>query len=204
MKSIIVVLFLLLAAPALAATSDAKYLIVVGATAPASDVVLGANFAASMKANTGITFTSAIDTDAYASITSLAGKTIIVINGKEKRIKILGSNSQAAQYFREQGFSVAEIASPVKEDLLLQTPVPATKPAVIDERPEEAPDTQDEKTPEPQEQDVPQEPAKEPEKPLLQPKDSEPVQDEPMPEVLTQSDTPGLFSRIWGWFAGLF
>lgn len=196
MKSALTVLFLILAVsalPVLAAT-ESQYLVVVGSSAPASDVVLGANFAASMKGTLGVTFSSAIDTDLYAQISEeeLRAKTVVVIDGDEREVRILGTSNAAAAadaYFARQGFETVIITSAEREDVLVEQDQPAAQP---EPQPEPEPEPQENPREEPAEQAV-----------ILEAEVQQPAQDIPV-AVPAPRENNGLFSRIANWFKSIF
>lgn len=136
MKYLIALLALMLIATAHAQTIESQYVVVVGENAPATDVILGANFAASMKGTVGVTFSSAIDTEIYQQITDeeLARKTIVVIDGEEREVRILGTSNAAAAaeiYFNRQGFATEQITQPSPEDVLVNPIEPASAEPVV-------------------------------------------------------------------------
>src|SRR5438046_3044691 len=127
MKLFLAVLLFLLAT-SVVAEIEQPYLIVVGKDAPASDVVLGANFAAYIKGTIGVTFSSALDSD--MTNPDFNGMTIVVIDGKDNLVKIIGTSNAAAAaniYFTQKGFKVREIAYPTKDDVIVSAP-PANTP----------------------------------------------------------------------------
>jgi len=126
----LVVLFLAIFASLLVSVNAAgsQYTIVVGADSPATDVITGANFAASMKASVAVTFVSAIDTDIYPTLTAdgMNGRLFVVIDGK--RVRMVGGlqgdvRDAAEAYFKGQGFTVEQVFTRyTPEDILLHPP----------------------------------------------------------------------------------
>jgi hypothetical protein len=176
-----------------ASTLPSQYIVVIGERAPASDAVIGANFAASMKASVGVTFSSALDTQLYETITEqeLASKTIVVIDGESRKVRILGTSSVvevANTYFTRQGFTVDEVTSPDRVDVLLQPPITAPVQIIPEDIIEEPIDAriEDSQTPVPS----PDEAVEEPTAPAVPP--------------VAEPETPGLLKRVWQWFAGWF
>lgn len=185
-----VVLFLISVAGALAALEDEQYIVVVGVSAPASDVVIAANFVASMKATLGVTFVSALDVDA-AKIGDYDGKTVVVIDGRNREVKIFGTSNAAAvanTYFTRQGFDVESESRAEDEDIEVEVAKipPPTSPIV---------------PPVSEEIDLPTivnvslntTAVIEPEPPVALPK-TQPVQE----------PRPGIFKKVWRWFTGWF
>jgi hypothetical protein len=118
-----ILFFGLLAAANAQDLDDATHIVIVGADAPASDVVFAANFAASMKATQGVTYQSALDIQAQSELdeSDLDAKTIVVINAVDERAKIIGDDDVAAQYLRNEGFEVRMIKNPTLGDLSIDT-----------------------------------------------------------------------------------
>jgi hypothetical protein len=190
---------ILLAGTALAATLDSyENIIIVGEHAPAADVVIGANFAASMKATSGTVFQSSLDTDAYEQLTDLDDKTIVVINGEQDWIRIIGSGTladQAEQYFEDQGFDVQMITNPTRGDLLV---------AVKEDNQNSPSQTE---TPENNEQSKPEPTEQAPQSPIISPQAQEignQERNENQGNMTVEPKQPNVVVRIWHWFAGLF
>lgn len=198
MKYFLALILVLFAATAQAATMESQYLVVVGEDAPTSDVILGANFAASMKGTVAVTFSSAIDTDLYREIADeeLASKTIVVIDGTDRQVKILGTSNAAAAadvYFTRQGFATEMIAQPTREDVLVdpqppqvvrtvQTPAEQIVEATVEDM------------------ETPVDPV-----PILQPQAA--VANNVETTVETNAEAPrteSVFARVLTWFRGLF
>lgn len=214
MKQIAILFVLLLLAVSVHAYDDpvktAQYLVVVGKTAPASDVIIAANFAASMKGSAAVTFQSAIDEDLRAklSLGDLHSKTVVVVNGGKKTVRILGGLHDDAwdnsrEYFRRLGFVVAEVDSGYTLDDLLLTPPEVPTPVVapppaLEPAPVELNETKN---------DTLKETPKE--NPVLENKTEKP---KPTPEQLAEQNPTiapeppkqGFFVRVWSWFASLF
>ena len=178
-----------------------SYYIVVGETAPVTDVITGANFAASMRASTGVTFRSALDTEIHDELTSFDGKTIAVIDGKNIRVLGSGSVASAAEdYFEGQGFSVERVASPSNSDLLVG-PAPQKINAHVDETDAPVAIVDEIEVPD-VEEFVPEEiiEIEEYNKELEQAANvtiQETVQSQ-------EPEKPGVFTRVWRWIKGLF
>jgi hypothetical protein len=191
--ALFLVLFLITIAGALAALEDEQYIVVVGASAPASDVVIAANFVASMKATLGVTFVSALDTD-VARIENYNGKTIVVIDGKNREAKIFGTSNAAAvanTYFSRQGFDVESESTAREENVGVETEEipPPSKPIVPPALDEEIGI------------DIPA---------IVNTSLNVTVPVNPVvegvPEALppARERTPGVFKRVWTWFSGWF
>lgn len=133
-------IILVISAVSAFAAADGQYVVVLGRDAPSSDAVIGANFAASMKATLGVTFTSAIDTDLYAQDAELGSRTFVVIDGEERKIRILGTSNAAAaaeSYFQRLGFDTELRAATGLEDLLVD-------PSTVEDADQDAQDADDE------------------------------------------------------------
>jgi hypothetical protein len=203
MKSFLTLLLLIIAisaVPALAATLDSQYIVVLGESAPSSDAILGANFAASMKGTVAVTFSSAIDTQLYREITDeeLGSKTFVIINGEDREVRIIGTSNAAAAadtYFSRMGFETQLITSPSREDLLVDAPE-TTAGTDIDAEVETAV----------QPQDVVDE--------IIQPLEAAPtvraeanadgINADTQDNGTSQEPQQGVFSRVISWFRGLF
>jgi hypothetical protein len=128
-------LFSITAAGAFAAL-DEQYIVVVGKNAPSSDVVIAANFAASMKATLGVTFAPTLDED--ANKVDFSGKTVVVIDGRNREVKIFGTSNAAAvasSYFTRQGFDVEMESTAEGDDIIVERetippPPPLQRPNV--------------------------------------------------------------------------
>ena len=202
---LLIVLLLLCTVGAHASLND-QYLVIVGASAPASDVVIAANFVASMKGSVAVTFSSALDQDAYEKLRDedLVYKTVVVINGKTRTVKILGKGmvaDTAEQYFDDQGFATITVETPVRADLLAATPKPVVKPEV-EASAVNAPqkNTSPPNIPKPiiAEKPIVAEPEQE---------DAVLVIDKPeqeAPPAPAPPENPGAMSRLWRWFIDLF
>lgn len=185
--AVFIVLLLVASATALSFTKS-SYIVVVGKDAPATDVVIAANFAASMKGFAGVTFESAIDEEAYDNIPDIAGRTIVVIDGARKQVRITETDTGAAAktYFQQQGFEVVPLTS--RDDLLLTPKTSAvaivpSEPVVV-----AVEDNVSDTSPE---QDTPAE------QPVPEP--------DPAPLVVPQKqENPPVLTRIWHWFTNLF
>jgi hypothetical protein len=193
MKHVVLVVLLVLLAGSASALefSKSSYIVVVGKDASATDVVVAANFAASMKGFTGVTFESAIDEEAYNNLPDLAGRTIVVIDGAQKQVRITPTTTgdAASAYFRQQGFTVIDLES--RSQLLVKPPKVEEKKIAVALVPPEN-DSAD------IEEDVVQETA--------------PVQEEQMPQeqppalqvVPETTQKPGITTRIWRWITSWF
>jgi len=202
---ILAILLLLLATSVSAATGD--YYVVVGEDSPASDVITGANFAASMKGSVAVTFQSAIDKDLYPELSSSTMKyqLFVVIDGND--ITIVGGNKgdawdAAKLYFERKGFDVKEISSGyTPADVLLEslpevTPGSDDTDSSDDDVKIELPDLEDEDVTAPlDEVDS-----------ILAVDDTQ--DDSPDDSVRSVEPTPepkpGVFRRFWGWLSGIF
>jgi hypothetical protein len=184
-----------------------QYIVVVAADAPASDVVLGANFAASMKGSTAVTFASAIDTDARARLSSVQYRTIVVIDGRNKKVKVLGESdtADAAElYWERQGFAVQRIRSPVLDDVLVVASAPTDDAAVDAQVDEEIVVT----GPQPVTFDPPEERKEQDDvdasaESAVTAGASEPSPP-PAPSPVSEPEEPGFFARVFAWFGNLF
>ena len=180
----------LLALPAHAA----YYVTVVDDAALASDVVNAANFAASMKASAGVSFTGVLASEAPMRIAVRSDPVMRVdLRGMEATIladegEFSGVIDVATRYLEGQGFDVR--VNPSEGNGRMQR-VPLD---IEDETPQErltedvpADDTQD---------------IEELEEDVVQPvEDDLPVDAAPDAQ---EPPTPGVFSRFWGWLKGLF
>jgi hypothetical protein len=226
---VIALLFAMAAAGASAAgLGGADRIILVQGGQHAADVVTGANFAAAMRSAQGVTYASAIDTDAYAQLSDsdLQGKTVVVIDGKD--VKILGSDPAAQSYFAQQGFNVRTVSSPTRADLLVSPPADqaqqpdqdaaaqSSSQASQNGRGADTADVTDDTAGaaggsdvRPRERDttfVANETAQAP--PAEQQNSGQNgEQSSAAPEAPAQTpraDQPGVLTRVWRWFAGLF
>jgi hypothetical protein len=182
-------LVLLVASASALQFSQSSYIVVVGKDAPATDVIIAANFAASMKGFTGITFESAIDEEAYNNLPDFAGRTIVVIDGAQKQVRITPTTTgdAASAYFRQQGFEVVNLQS--RRDLLVKPPqeeekeiaVALTPPAEVTPIPVTAKIEEEMKTTE-----------------------DEPTSPPPAEPQAPEPEKPSVATRIWHWFASWF
>jgi len=218
MKWIVAMLLVCLLTFSVQAYSDpiktSPYLVVVGKTAPASDVIIAANFAASMKGSVAVTFQSAIDQDVRGKLTlnDLTSKTVVVVNGKEKVVKILGGLHDDAwdnsrEYFKRQGFAVTEIGTGYSlDDLLLNPPQDTTPPPSVVAPPQPSPELFSNDSSNNSPSVVPDEPKAENKTEKLENK-TEPAPEQIAqvnPNIAPQVERHGLFARIWDWLTSIF
>jgi hypothetical protein len=123
---IVSLLFLLIAVVPVYAIDNsltsADYIVAVSASAPSTDVIAAANFAASMKASYAVTFKSALDTDlSRVVVDDFEKNTIVLMDAKDKRALIVQGSAVASSeflqvagdYLSEQGFDVSTFVTGV-------------------------------------------------------------------------------------------
>jgi hypothetical protein len=161
----------------------------------ASDVVNGANFAASMKATVGVSFTGMTESQATASNQDVDDLFVVRLHGTTAEISYGTDNAfdevadVARTYLRDQGFSVTVSDTP-QENREAPTRAPPTT------APTENP------TPKPKNDVIENANAVlvPPPQPLPTPV-ADPQPQAPEPEVEEQ---PGFFTRLWTWFVDIF
>lgn len=207
---IIAVLLLLLAMSVATSVSAATgdYYVVVGEDSPASDVITGANFAASMKGSVAVTFQSAIDKEIYPELSTETMKyqLFVVIDGNDITLVggLRGDAWDAAKlYFERKGFSVNEVASGYSPADVLLEPLPDASPSSGSDDSAGSDDVRIE-LPELEDEDVTA-PLDEVDS-ILAVDDTQ--DDSPDDSVRSVEPTPeskrGVFKRFWGWLAGIF
>jgi hypothetical protein len=187
-RPLIAALFLvLLLAPSINAASD--YWTVNADDGKAVDVVAAANFAASMKANAGVSFSGRTDSQLPSN---LGDAFLVRIQGDEATISVRGSADSslvelAAEYLQHQGFSV---------DVQKRPTSMTVEPDIEDYPAEDQATTEDEPQEEPKDY-----------APVPPPTIADAIEplEPPLPELVEEpQERPGIFSRLWNWFAELF
>ena len=182
MRAFLAVLIACIVAPF--AIADTVYWTVVPDDGTASDVVNAANFAASMKASVGVTFSGRTDSQVEQSwpnqerfLVRFEGRTAVITAADEELADV------ARRYLEEQGFAVSQDAADEPE-----------------EEPEEEPETEDAG------REAPEEPAIIYTDYVVEAPD-ERAADRPMdsePDDAAVEQPPGFLRRLWGWFARVF
>lgn len=208
---IIAVLLLLLAmsvaTSAFAATGD--YYVVVGEDSPASDVITGANFAASMKGSVAVTFQSAIDKELYPalSVETMKYQLFVVIDGNDVALVggLRGDAWDAAKlYFERKGFSVDEISSGYSPADVLLEPLPDDSSRSESDGTDNSDDDVTIELPDVEDEDVTA-PLDEVDSILAVDGDQDDSADDGVGSVeSTPEPKRGIFKRFWGWLAGVF
>lgn len=201
--AILAILVLALLPAALAATPS--YYTVVDDDAPASDVVSAANFAASMKGSVAVTFSGKLASDMEGMTgAQLQDSVIVVFDGRDARILRGGNPAFDAQfddvveasqiYLDRQGFDVtvgtaspAEFGSSDDAD---------SDGGAAGEAEPEAPETT---APARNTTNTTQQDADD-----LVVEVQAPQEQELPPPAPEAPEEPGVFSRMWRWFAGIF
>lgn len=203
MKRVLIFMLLLTLPGAFAA----QYWTVVRDNAPASDVVSAANFAATMKANAGVTFTGKLASDAKFELFAQSSPVLeVFFSGKSARIVEYPTGDEpefsraievAESYLRSQGFSVSreepsltgvDDVTPSGNDKLdnsggSQEAVDDSAPAVDLEKPVLA---------------------QEEEQRVVGVDEQRATAQTPPPPPASEPEAPNLFVRMWRWFTGVF
>lgn len=201
MRTISTLLMVFLLTVSFASASWSPYFTVVDDTAPASVVVDAANFAASMKASTAVSFSGRVVPDVLSTkpgdeefLVVFDGKTAWILRDPKSTIAYFDTVEPTAKaYLEDQGFTVLD--SPPSSQSEKKTVIQETKPSApspeVNETSENSPLAP--VAPQPVVDVQEEEFMPEPDKEWTQEDTSKP-----------DDETPGVLSRLWRWFVDIF